>query len=383
MTQSASAPLLRLMNAQTVLETVRRLRPVTRAEVARVTGMAKPTVSNVLQDLLDVGLVREVEPADGRPRQRGNAFETIPEAAFVFGLDVGGLHLRGALVDLDGEVRAREGVLHTGLGSAELPHAVAELRDRLLDKAGVAAERLEAAVVGVPGVVNPDNGRVWRLNPERVESYQIVESLEASLGHPVRVENDVNLAAIGEQWRGLADDCDDFVFLSIGTGVGAGLVLRGELYRGRHGAAGEVDMPGDSESPAAHALLNFAQRHGLVVSSPEEIFTAARAGDAVAQAVVAEEARRIAEYLIPIARINDVELVVLGGGIGVHCQDVVDDIRRHLRERVHYPPRLEISALGDTSVLTGALAVGVRDCAARLVSSRLARVPVPGTDTSG
>lgn len=370
--QSASAPLLRLLNAQTAFEVVRREKAISRAELARSTGMAKPTVSNVLQDLQAIGLVRETP---GDKRQRGMTFELVPAAALVFGLDVGGRYLRAGLAGLDGEVVASAEVAHSGVDHVELPRLAVELRDRLLRTASVDLAMVEAAVVGVPGIVNPSNGHVSRLNPERVESYPIVELLERSLGHPAVVENDVNLAAIGEQAGGLGAEVANFVYLSVGTGVGAGLVLRGQLHRGRFGAAGETDMPGDPDSPSEPALLaHVRSAYGAVgPTTVEAIFAAADEGDGTALEVLADEARRIAGQLVPIARVVDVELVVLGGGIGTHCGRILDEVSRQLAGRVHYPPRLAISTLGDTAVLTGALAFGAQNCGERIVAERLGR----------
>src|SRR5262249_29185575 len=159
---------------------------------------------------------------------------------------------------LDGELLASAEVKHAGVDHVELPRLAVDLRDRLLQTAGAGIDLVETAVIGVPGIVNPADGHVCRLNPERVESYPIVEVLEQTLGHPAVVENDINLAAIGEQAKGLGAQAADFVFLSVGTGVGAGLVLDGELHRGRFGAAGEIDMPGDPDSPSEPALLSYA-----------------------------------------------------------------------------------------------------------------------------
>lgn len=370
--QSANAPLLRLLNARTVFEVVRREKAISRVQLARATGMAKPTVSNVLQDLQTIGLVRETP---GDERLRGVTFELVPASALVFGLDVGGRYLRAGLDGLDGEVLARAEVAHSGVDHTGLPRLAVKLRDRLLRRAGADIDQVEAAVIGVPGIVNPANGHVSRLNPERVESYPIVEVLEQSLGHPAVVENDVNLAAIGERAGGLGAEVADFVYLSIGTGVGAGLVLRGELHRGRFGAAGETDMPGDPDSPSESALLAYARNvyDGDCPATVEAIFAAADDGDRTAMKILAEEARRIAGQLAPIARVVDVELVVLGGGIGTHCGRLLDEISSQLTARVHYPPRLAVSTLGDTAVLTGALALGAQNCGEHIVAERLGR----------
>jgi predicted NBD/HSP70 family sugar kinase len=195
--------------------------------------------------------------------------------------------------------------------------------------------------------------------------------LSERLELPVRVENDVNLAALGEQWRGVARGVQDFAFLSIGTGLGAGLVLHGELHRGRNGAAGEVDYvsagrAGDVD-PCAAALSEVAASlssgSDTALRPPFEVpdvFAAARAGDAVARAVVQEEARRIALHIVPLAAVADVALVVLGGGLGSNSDLLLEPVRSLLAEWVPYPPRVEVSSLGEAAVLTGALSVGVR-----------------------
>ena len=159
---------------------------------------------------------------------------------------------------------------------------------------------------------------------------------------PVRLENDINLAALGEQWRGVARGVDDFLFLSVGTGMGAGLVLRGELHRGRNGAAGELDYAfvglGPNVDPSAGAVTeltgDLAQRHDgtalLPPYEPREIFAAARAGDLLARDVVREEARRIALHVMPVAAVADVELVVLGGGLGTNADLLLGPTKRLL-----------------------------------------------------
>ena len=192
-----------------------------------------------------------------------------------------------------------------------------------------------------------------------------------ALSAAVQIENDINLAALGEQWRGVARGVDDFAFISIGTGLGSGLVLRGELHRGRHGAAGELDYAraglAEDIDPCAAALLELTRRRAAgrrtVLEQPYDtrlIFAAARAGDPVAVEVVAEEARRIALHIAPIAAVADVGLVVLGGGIGANGDLLYDGIRSLLAEWLPTPPRIEASSLGDAAVLTGALAVGRR-----------------------
>src|SRR5215218_5962632 len=371
----ATPPLLRDLNERTVLEAIRAGAPISRAEISRRVGISKPTVSGTLESLLEAGLVREADNDTNGPKYGATFFEPVHEAALVLGLDLGARFLRGAICDLRGEVRARQDIEMPGADVHAVLDAAAGLRDSLVAACDLPAESLDGAVAGVPGVIEAPTGRVGLAgNIPGLEGLAVGPALEGRLGVPVSVENDVNLAAVGEHWRGVGQGVDNFVFLSVGTGLGSGLVLRGELHRGHHGAAGEVDyaLGGDLErenDPAAVGVSAYAARlaaEGRLETSlappydVRAIFAAARAGDALARAVVAEEAERIAAHIVPIAAVVDVALIVIGGGIGANADLLLEPIRRLLAERCPYPPRVEVSSLGDAAVLTGALAVGLR-----------------------
>ena len=228
---------------------------------------------------------------------------------------------------------------------------------------------VDATVFGVPGVV--DDGTV-RLadNVPGLTGRRFGAELSERLGHGVTLENDINLAALGEQWQGVARGVSNFFFLSVGTGLGGGLVVDGELRRGHKGAAGELDFVragDDSTNPDAASVSAYAAqlagRYPTRLVAPYDaraVFAAARAGDELAAAVVTEEARRIALHVAPIAAVADVELVVLGGGVGSNGDLLLGAIRSLLAGWLPYPPRVEVSSLGDAVVLTGALAVGLR-----------------------
>jgi predicted NBD/HSP70 family sugar kinase len=347
--------LLKRINEREVLETIRDGAPISRAEISRRAGISKPTVSLALQSLLDAGLVREAERGPDGPGYGAVYFEPVAEAALVLGLDLGARFIRGAVCDLAGAVRARQDVELSAADVETALTAARELREGLAD----AGAPVDGVVAGVPGVPERDSGVLHLAeNVAGLEGREFGAELERALGLPVTLENDINLAALGEQWQGVARGVDDFVFLSVGTGMGAGLVLGGELHRGRHGAAGEIDFAlaafddVDAAAPEVSALAGGGD--------PRAIFGAAREGDEKAHAVVAEVARRIALQIAPIAAVADVELVVLGGGIGANGDLLLDPVGHQLAEWLPFPPRLEVSTLGDAAVLTGALAVGLQ-----------------------
>jgi predicted NBD/HSP70 family sugar kinase len=382
---AAIPPLLKDLNERTVLDAIRSGAPISRAEISRRAGISKPTVSLALQSLLEAGLVRETQPDPGRPTYGATFFEVVPEAGLVLGLDLGARFLRGAICDLRGEIRARQDVELDGADAEGAIDAIAGLRLSLAEASGLPTDRIDGAVFGVPGVVDADTGRLrLATNVPGLEGRDWGEDLRTRLELPVTVENDINLAAVGERWRGMARGVEDFVFLSVGTGLGAGLVLRGELHRGRNGAAGEVDLVAagrdDEIDPCASAVSALAERlvsengAGTTLRPPYDarsIFAAARAGDEIARKVVEEEARRIALHIAPVSAVTDIALVVLGGGIGVNADLLLDPIRDRLTGWLPYPPRVEVSSLGDAAVLTGALAVGLRSAVDNVFANRL------------
>ncbi len=387
----AIPPLLKDLNERTVLDTIRAGAPISRAEISRRAGISKPTVSLALQALLEAGIVREATEEPGGPSYGAVFFEPVPEAALILGFDLGARFLRGAVCDLGGTIRARQDVELPVPGAKPALEAIGSLRASLVEASGLADELVDGVVVGVPGVV-ADGGRIeLALNVPGLEEFDVAGELASTLDLPVTLENDINLAALGEQWSGVARGVDDFVFISIGTGLGAGLVLRGELHRGHNGAAGELDYAlgslGTELDPCAGAVVALAEtlardtRKKTALAAPydaRKLFAAARDGDELARAVVTESARRIAMHVAPIAGVADVELVVLGGGVGSNGDLLLEPVRGLLQNWLPYPPRVEVSSLGDGAVLMGALSVGLRAALDRVfVNRRAARRPVP------
>lgn len=384
--RGAIPPLLKDLNERTVLDAIRDGAPISRAEISRRAGISKPTVSLALQSLRDAGLVREADHDPDGPSYGAVFFEPVPDVALVLGLDLGARFLRGAICDLSGRVLARQDVQLDGPDVATLMDTVVGLKTTLVHATGLPAELLNGAVIGVPGVIDPLNETIHlATNIHDLEGRAFGGELRERLGMSVTLENDINLAALGERWLGVARGVDDFVFLSIGTGMGAGLVLHGELHRGHNGAAGELDYAlggtGDELSPCAGALLALTGRLAAegtfetALAAPYDaraVFTAARRGDRLAQAVVCEEARRIALHIAPVAAVSDVKLVVLGGGLGANGDLLLEPVRDLLVGWLPYPPLVEVSGLGDAAILSGALAVGRRTALDSVFVSRRA-----------
>jgi predicted NBD/HSP70 family sugar kinase/predicted transcriptional regulator len=370
----ATPPLLKHLNERTVLEAIRAGAPISRAEISRRVGISKPTVSLALRSLEDAGLVREASDGPDGPSYGAVFFEPVPDAAYVLGLDLGSRFLRGAVADLAGRIRARQDVELRGADADGALAAISSLHAALVEAAALPHERIDGVVLGIPGVVDPSSEALRLTSPHIVglEGRAFGRDVRERVGLPVTLDNDINLAAVGERWAGVARGVDDFAFLSVGTGTGLGLVLGGELHRGNHGAAGEIDWAltgsGDDLDPSAEGVGALAAQvswPGAVDgSSPpydaRDIFTAARRGDSLARTIVDRIAERIAAHIAPVAAVADPELVVLGGGLGMNGDLLLEPVRTLLGDWLPYPPRVEISTLGESAVLMGAVATGLQ-----------------------
>jgi predicted NBD/HSP70 family sugar kinase len=369
--------LLRAINERTVLEVIHRQGPLSRAQVARVSGLSKPTVSLALTGLLDAGLVREVGRSRGERGPSALLYELNPIAGWVVGIDVGRIWVRAAIADIAGTIIARRDERAKVSSAKTLIGQIGAVARRLAGEAGVQWSQVTSAALGSPGVFDPAHGYVAMApNLPGWGRSGLVEAVREELGTNVNFENDVNLAALAERAHGHGRNVDNFVFMSVGTGIGMALVIDGRLYRGAHGAAGEVAyMPlgfGDphdpanrrrgafEESAAAAGVVRIARNLGMRNPlSPEKIFNSARRGHAVASRVVEAEAALLALAIATVTPVLDPELVILGGGIGRNGDLLLEPIERELRQLLPFRPRVVVSALGEDAVLRGAVATAL------------------------
>lgn len=372
-------PAVRERNTRAVLDALREQRPVSRADLALRTGLSKPTVGGALRTLEAAGLVREFGRTTGRRGPSASLYDLVPDAVLVLGVDVGAHYVRAVLADLDGQV------LREMTEQLPRPHADAVLEAVRAIGAAVAdrRERIELAVVGSPGIVDPASGRINAApNIEAWEGVLAEHVLGGALGMPVRVDNDVNLAALGEQRAGGGREVDSFAYLSIGSGLGAGIVLHGHLHRGARGAAGEIGFLPVGPDPFAagrrhggamearlssHALVELADRLAPTTQTSlappfdvEALFGAARDGDPLGREIVARAARETAVCIAGLTSVVDLDLVLLGGGIGLNGGDLLlPEVRAATAELAPAPPEIKRGELGERAVEVGAVAFGL------------------------
>jgi predicted NBD/HSP70 family sugar kinase len=348
--------------------------PRTRPEVAAACNVSRPTVFSAIARLEDLGLVARIGQRSGVPGRSAALYEVPAGAGRVAGIDIGGANLRVEICDVRGErlAEARRPTLPDG--GASVVRQAGELLAETLAATGAGSSPLLAVGVSVPGIVDTAKGLVgFAWNVGQGEPYDFHSGLASAINAPVLLENNVNLAAIGEQWRGTAQELNTFVVIAVGAGVGAGIVHNGTLLRGAHGAAGEVAFfPFDGvrgrgssvpDNAGAVALLRQAQarsdwRHGPP-RDVAELFDRAGKGEQAALALVEDECRRIGHIIAAVCAVIDPEAVILTGGVGGN--DLLIERASHFAAQVApVPPSIVSSCFGERASLVGAVAIAVR-----------------------
>ncbi|MEU6477090.1 ROK family transcriptional regulator [Streptomyces sp. NPDC047017] len=353
--------LLRRINSAVVLHALRATDRATLTEITRVTGLSRPTVEGVVEDLIEAGLVVEQAAEEGAARRQGRParrFRFRAEAGHLLGLEIGPHRVAALLADLDGRVLGAQAKEVDEAADADerlerLRTAVAEL----LRRAGVPRSSLRAVGVGTPGIV--EAGGVVRLGTALPgwTGLHLGERLSRSFKCPVLVENDANAAAVAEHWKGAAKDSDDVVMVMAGLSPGAGALIGGRLHRGFGGAAGEIGalhLLGRGETPETLLSTTDQPLHPLDEQAVAAVFAQAREGDRQALAAMERFIQRLVHDVAALALALDPELVVVGGW-AAGLDGVLEPLRRELARYCLRPPQVTLSLLGEAAVATGAL----------------------------
>lgn len=366
---------LRAMNDRAALDLLVAQGPLTRTQIGELTGLSKPTASQLLGRLEAAGLVRTTGNVTGRPGPNAQLYEVAPDAAYVAALAVDQCGITAAVADVTGRVLGEERVGTDAVDEGapgRTARLVAAAVDGALAKAGLERERLHGAVIGTPGALDPQTG-VLRYAPHLPgwQSRTLREELAGVLGVPIVIENDVNLAAVAEQHDGAAQDFDDFVLVWADEGVGAAIVLGGQLLRGATGGAGEIGYMPLPDAPLARDGDRSAARPDAgggfqrLVGAPSVVELAREYGvrdartveEALADdGVRAEVARRLATGLAAVVAVVDPRLVVLSGEVAQAGGETLRELVEGEFTGLALPrPELRLSNIEGNPILIGAL----------------------------
>jgi glucokinase len=373
-----SASEMREINRSSIMEMIRCDGPVSRTQIAEELQVSLPTVMRITDGLITDEFViedGEKEWSGGRKRKRliFNGSQHL-----VLGIDLGGTKIYGAVADLNGKLLHEIRLEHHETRSDESLELLCDVIDQLLSYATDTNLSVRGIGVGVPGVVQPDTGIVSFAPALDWVEYPLKTRLTERYPYPIAIENDVNLAALGEMWFGTEEDENNLVLLTIGTGIGAGVIINGAVYSGSHNMAGEVgyflpdrsylnqQFPGFGALELQASGTGIANRARQVLAkarTPEElealtaydVFDAARNGEDWARPVLDETVDHLAQLIAAISTIFDPDVILLGGGVSRSADLLIEPICNRLEGALLQVPNIRASQLGYRAAVMGAI----------------------------
>jgi predicted NBD/HSP70 family sugar kinase len=379
-------PALRQRNRVRVIDALRHNGPATRAEIARAARLSRPTVSSLVSELMDIGLVVERkgdELRDGpRTGRRPLLLALDASAGSALGVDFGHRHLRVAVSDLAATVRAERRVdLDVDHDAAAGLDTAAALVDEVLEESGIAREAVLGCGMGLPGPIDHVSATVGStvILPGWA-GLDAAQELAARLELPVRVDNDANLGALAEMTYGVARGARDLLYVKVASGIGCGVVLGGRLHHGARGTAGEIGhvhveatgrvcrcgnrgcLETVAAGPALLALLRDSHGEDLTLG---DMLEQARDGDVGTRRVLGDAGRAIGRALADACNILNPELIVFGGELARSGEPLLEGARealgRYALPAAAAAARVTQGVLGDRAEVLGALALVIAD----------------------
>jgi predicted NBD/HSP70 family sugar kinase len=366
--------LLRGINDRAALTLLLEHGPLTRGRIGELTGLSKPTASQLLGRLEAAGLVRRSGSSSGRPGPRAQLYEINAEAAYVAGLDVTPAQIVAGVADLTGRIVGTSELRTPRRAGADAVSRVAEALDGATAEAGLDRSQLSRLVIGTPGAFDPRTRRLrYARHLPGWHDPDLLERLADSIGIPMEVDNDVNLAAVAELHAGCAQGSPNFVLLWAEEGLGAAIVIDGTLHRGATGGAGEVgflplpetplvrdvgrtNAGGFQELAGGKQVLELARRLGIRAGTAESAVAKALSTPGVGDEFIDTLAHRIALGLAAVVSVLDPELVILTGGVLLAGGDrLLDRVREELSALAVARPTIALSGIPEHPVLHGAL----------------------------
>lgn len=334
--------------------------PMTLTELAEGAGLSRRTIEVILDSLVEAGWVTELDrvPTSGCAGRPARRYELRAEHALLAAVRITTLDASAVVADVRGRILGRA---YRPLRAYQDPQVTlddaAALVLEALDEAGGSADRLRAGAVAAGGAID-DDGVVRRLvHTTRWEGVNLPEELTRRVRMPWFADNDTNLGALAERWRGVAGDHDNVVWAMLGNRTGLGILIRGAVHRGLDGAAGEiveaVSMPAGSVQDRPVAWLTAPEPTLRAVALDR--FDAARAGDATALAEVDEFVENITSILTTLSWTVAPSLIVLGGGLEDAADVLLPRVRKAMRDARTPGVELRATGLGRDADLIGAV----------------------------
>lgn len=370
---------MRGINRSAILELIRQESPIARSTIAGRLGISLPTVMRIVDKLVEDGFVRPQGKTEWSGGRRRPLLEFNADGYVVLGVDMGGTKkIYGALSEIGGNIIDEVEVERHGVSGEKCYDLLTKLIDTLLASPGLRGRKVRGIGVGAPGITHHREGIVKWAYALNWKDLPLKARLSKRYQLPITVDNDVNLAALGEHWFGAGQHTQNMVLIVVSAGIGAGIIINGTLYRGSNEASGEIGhmIPGGEFLGKSYldfgALESVASGTGMIRRAraalrsrrntrdlddllAEDVFESAQQGQKWASSIVNE----VVDYLaIAVANLSvsfDPELIVLGGGVTSFADMLVEPILSRIKGAIPTPPKLVASSLGLRATVMGAI----------------------------
>jgi len=330
--------LIRAINRSAVLNTIKNFGPISRTDIARRTGLSAATITGITTDLIEDSLVFEKEQGDSSGGRRPILLALNPRGGFVVGLKLTEENVTAALTDLEATVIAKQTILIEDMSVDMVINSIVEVVEKLEHQASIEQQNLYGVGIGLAGIIDADRG-VLRYSPIfGWHDVPLVDLLQSRLKVPVFIDNDVNTFTLTERWFGKGQGVDNFLTVTVGRGIGMGIVVNGQLYQGVKGGAGEfghtvINPEGQmcdcgkrgcletyASDPALVRAAKTSFENGKMkkaVNSINELQTLAEEGDPGAKNVYAKAGETLGRGIANLINVFNPELIIIGGeGVG-------------------------------------------------------------------
>ncbi|WP_028783938.1 ROK family transcriptional regulator [Thalassobacillus devorans] len=377
--QRGSFELMKSVNKSIVLNKIRTSEPISRAQIAKETKLTPPTVSSIVRELMEEGLVRESKLGESNGGRKPTMLHINSQAFYVIGVDAGPEAVDCVLTDLTGQIFEQSSyAIPKPLTNEKFLSILKESIGAIIDTTDVIQQKIIGIGIAMHGVVQVDSGISLIAPNLDLKDIPIKKTLEETFHLTVKVENDARAMALGESWFGGNSDVDSMVAVNFGTGVGAGVILNGKLYHGAQDIAGElghmtIDLHGQKcecgnfgclqtfvsgEAIEARFKKQFSLREKL---SGEEIYELAKGDNREAIQFLNDTGKTIGIGLTNLIHLLNPNRIVLGGGVMKSKEFLYPEICSTIKERALSEEAkntdVTVSGLGDNATLLGAVSL--------------------------
>jgi len=381
--------LMKKRNLQILLESILKNEPISRADLEKVTGLARPTISALVSELISADLVREIGYGNSKGGKKPILLEFNKSFGFIAALDLGAVKYLTALFDLNGNIIDEIRIdLENELWADEILSKAISTLKQIIDDNKLTDKRLIGIGIASPGAINPDTGKISIApNIKGLDELDVIKIVKQSFDAPIFIDSSFKLAALGEKKQEYAKNSKVLMFVDYGIGIGLGVVIDNKIFRGATYAGGEIGylyIPGEPDpvnmadpkkfgyfenTTSGLAYAKLAQEKikagiksimldevggNLKKISAKTVFDCAKKGDLLANEIIDQILQRFAIGVANAVILFNPDLLIIGGGISRAGDILLEPLKKEISKLVPITPQIMITKIEDRAPIIGA-----------------------------